>query len=120
MGVPGEPKSFGPYLVVAVSTTTQPAPYEWAVVSGGPPTEKGTTKGTCTNAARAQKAGLFRKAKGEGLFLLTRQQTPDPAVIDTMRAAAAAKGFDLSVLVPVTQAGCTYPPVGKGAPAPAS
>jgi hypothetical protein len=29
--------------------------------------------------------------------------------VTALRGVAAAKGFDLSVLRPVTQAGCTYP-----------
>jgi hypothetical protein len=38
-------------------------------------------------------------------------QNPPQAVIDGLRAEASRLGFDLSVLKPVAQQGCVYPPV---------
>jgi hypothetical protein len=43
-----------------------------------------------------------------GLWLFSRKPE-DPGAVKVMRAKAAALGFDLSVLKPVTQKGCTYP-----------
>ena len=91
---------YGPYWVVAAG----PAPYEWAVISGGPPTVAGSTPGTCTNVH----GGSFFQGNGEGLWLFSRQPQPNASFVQMVRAAAAAKGFDLSVLVDVPQSGCSY------------
>ena len=73
--------------------------------SGGPPTEQGAN-GTCTNS----RSGTALVGGGEGLWLFSRDPTPPPDLVAQLRDMAAAKGFDLSVLVPVQQAGCTYAP----------
>lgn len=62
---------------------------------------------------------------GEGLWLFSRSPAPGEAAVAALRDAAAAKGFDLGVLRPVTQAGCEYAPfpadaAAGGAPAPFS
>ncbi len=85
------------------------------VRSGGPPTEQGSG-GTCTNT----RAGTPGIGGGEGLWLFSREPTPSQAVVEQLRQVAAAKGFDLSVLVPVQQQGCSYAPFpessGAGTP----
>ena len=43
-----------------------------------------------------------------GLWILTRERVAPAETISAARDAATAAGFDLTVLHPVTQAGCTY------------
>jgi len=96
--------AYGPYWVVAAGPS--PADYEWAIISGGPPTEQGAS-GTCTNT----RSGSFGVGGGEGLWLFSRDPTPpDAQLVTQLRGIAADKGFDLSVLKPVQQAGCSYLP----------
>ena len=131
--------AYGPYWVIAAGplNATDPgfAGYEWAVIrcvpqtrcageqgpgahgtppwcatprarrSGGPPTEQGTN-GTCTNS----RVGTPGVGGGEGLWLFSREPTPSEDVFKKLQGIAAAKGFDLSVLVRVQQAGCSYQP----------
>ena len=73
--------------------------------SGGPPTEQGTN-GTCTNT----RGGTPGVGGGEGFWLFAREANPPEALVTQMRDVAAAKGLDLSVLVPVLQSGCSYAP----------
>ena len=47
---------------------------------------------------------------GEGLWLFAREANPPEALVTQMRDVAATKGFDLSVLKPVLQNGCSYAP----------
>lgn len=51
-----------------------------------------------------------RLAPPAGLWLFSRKPA-DPEATAAMRAEAARLGFDLSVLKPVAQAGCSYPAV---------
>ena len=75
--------------------------YDWAIISGGQPTIKVPgEEGVCKNG---------EAVNGSGLWLFTREAVAEAAVVEVMRAAAAERGFDLSVLNPVLQAGCTYP-----------
>merc|ERR1711904_195185 len=86
----------GPYWVGAVGPTTDN--YEWAVVSGGQPTEQYsdgcTTKQTGTN--------------GSGFWFLTRAKIASKATIAAQESAAKALGFTLSQMHDVAQQGCTY------------
>jgi len=86
----------GPYWVVAISEQ----PYEWAIVSGGPPTKQGAdgclTPGT----------GLNPNGNGEGVFLLTREPLAPNSTVDMLVNQAEALGFDTSVLLPVVHEGC--------------
>lgn|ERR1711966_42109 len=88
----------GPYWVIAIDPN-----YEWAVISGGQPTEiigddsadvKCTTKTTGIN--------------GSGLWLFTRSPMPPNSVVDTMEATLADMGVSTAKLLDVKQAGCTY------------
>jgi len=97
------PKSFyGPYWVVAAgadSSSGSGNEYDWALISGGQPTIKsgdGCKTGSGVNNA--------------GLWIFTRAKERDNATVAAVRKIAAAKGFDLSVLHPVTQTGCEYRP----------
>jgi len=82
----------GDYWVVAFDKTAG-----WALVSGGPPTMPGQTAGCRTGTG----------TNGSGLWIFTRAENRDEAVINVARTAAAAKGFDLTVLVDVDQSKCT-------------
>ncbi|KIY97278.1 hypothetical protein MNEG_10685 [Monoraphidium neglectum] len=90
---------YGPYWVVAFADD-----YSWAIISGGPP--KVSTPGACS--AGRPSGQSFLDINGSGLWLFSRKPE-DPGAVKVMRAKAAALGFDLSVLKPVTQKGCTYP-----------
>lgn len=91
---------YGPYWVAALADD-----YSWAVISGGPPTK--ASNGACTNVASGPGA-LF--GNGEGLWLFHRSPNPSGAMLAEMRAAAAQKGFDISLLQSVDQTGCEYAP----------
>jgi lipocalin len=80
----------GPYWVVAFSVADG-----WALVSGGPPKQK--TRGGCTTGS-----GI----NGSGLWILSRKRQAPYSDIQAARAAAEAKGFDLSVLKDVDQSNC--------------
>ena len=65
------------------------------MVSGGQPKnagENGCTTGTGTN--------------NSGLWIFTRAQQRDEALIDSVRNIATAAGFDVSVLNDVDQSNC--------------
>jgi len=82
----------GDYWVIAFDKSEG-----WALVSGGPPTIAGPTGGCRTGTS----------TNGSGLWIFTRAESRDEAVISKVRAVAAAKGFDLTVLVDVDQSKCT-------------
>mmetsp|Transcript_68990 Transcript_68990/g.135450 ORF Transcript_68990/g.135450 Transcript_68990/m.135450 type:complete len:223 (-) Transcript_68990:91-759(-) len=84
------PKIFaGPYWVLAYDEEEG-----YALVSGGPPTEK--AEGGCRTGTGVN---------GSGLWIFTRQQTRDQAIVDKVRGIARDLGFDLSVLLDVEQTG---------------
>lgn len=94
--------AYGPYWIVAVSPATPgEGGYDWAVVSGGAPTIPGATPGTCRTGEGVNDAGLW---------LFSRDPVASEDAIAAMRAAAEAKGFDLSRLENVEQRECEYPP----------
>jgi lipocalin len=89
----------GPYWVLAIDKEN----YEWAVISGGQPTEvisndsgsvQCTTKKTGTN--------------GSGLWLFTRSAIPAKGVVAAMEKKLTDMGVSTKRLLPVTQAGCKY------------
>ena len=96
--------AYGPYWVVATGPTA--SDYEWAIITGGPPSEQGRTPGTCT--LRTATGSL--NGNREGFWLFFRDPTPSQEAINQVRAVAARKGLDLSVLVDVPQQGCAYAP----------
>mmetsp|Transcript_42278 Transcript_42278/g.88331 ORF Transcript_42278/g.88331 Transcript_42278/m.88331 type:complete len:360 (-) Transcript_42278:229-1308(-) len=85
------PSAFaGPYWVVDYDEGAG-----YALISGGAPTvqaDGGCKTGSGTN--------------GSGLWIFTREQKRDEALVQKVRAIAAKKGFDLSVLNDVDQSDC--------------
>lgn len=64
----------------------------YALVSGGPPTN--SAPGGCRTGSGVN---------GSGLWIFTRQQARDQALVDKVRGIAAGKGFDLTVLNDIDQ-----------------
>ncbi|KAG2492374.1 hypothetical protein HYH03_009322 [Edaphochlamys debaryana] len=102
--------AFGPYWVVAVGpSANQTIGYDWAIISGGPPTFEGPN-GTCTTLRGGVLGRTERQlnpVESGGLWFFSR--TPvDPAATAVMEQKAAALGLDTSKLLPVQQDGCKY------------
>jgi len=86
------PKLFaGPYWVVAYDETEG-----YALVSGGQPDEVGQDGGCTTGSG----------INNSGLWIFTRSQTRNDALIDQVRAIAKTAGFDTSVLNDVDHTSC--------------
>merc|ERR1712066_238677 len=68
----------------------------YALVSGGAPKIDGQG-GLCRTGTGVNQAGLW---------IFTRQQTRDEALVQKVRQMAQSKGFDLSVLNDVDQSNC--------------
>lgn len=81
----------GPYWVLAYGEDEG-----YALISGGQPTHRAS--GGC-------RTGSF--VNGAGLWIFTRQQQRDEALVQKVRAIAASKGFDLGVLNDVDQTRCS-------------
>jgi len=89
------PKSFaGAYWVVAYDEEAG-----YALVSGGQPKRPGATAGLCRTGAGVNDSGLW---------IFTRSRIRDDGLVSRVRAIAADKGFDVSVLNDVDQDGCKY------------
>ena len=102
-------------MITAGSTPPGAARYDWAIVSGGPPTVLGDD-GLCQNPTSTALRNPV--GSGEGLWLFTRDSVAPQSTVDAMRSLAVQLGFDISVLHQVTQSGCTYeswPPAGPAA-----
>merc|ERR1719440_26645 len=82
----------GPYWVLAYSEAEG-----YALVSGGQPTTSDGSAGCKTGSG----------TNGAGLWIFTRQQQRDEALVQKVRGLAKAKGFDLSVLNDVDQTKCS-------------
>lgn len=80
----------GPYWVLDFSNEEG-----YALISGGAPTK--SVAGGCQTGSGVNDAGLW---------IFTRQQKRDEALVQKVRSIAAEKGFDLSVLNDVDQVGC--------------
>lgn len=78
--------------------TKGPDKYEWALISGGPP-KKQTENGYCETGSGINNSGLW---------IFTREKVASDATINKIRGIAKGLGFDLDVLQPVVQEGCTY------------
>lgn len=68
----------------------------WALVSGGPPTKEG--KNGCQTGTGENNSGLW---------IFTRTQQRDEALVAKIRGIATSKGFDVSVLKDVDQTKCS-------------
>jgi len=80
----------GPYWIEAFDQESG-----WALVSGGPPQKEGANgckSGTGTN--------------NSGLWIFTRKQKRDEALVQKIKGIAEAKGFDVSVLKDTDQTNC--------------
>lgn len=95
--------AYGPYWVIAAGYVSDPDVYDWAIVSGGPPTVE--SNGKCKNTDQVDPDG-----NGEGLWLFFRTPTPDPALLLKTNELVDRLGFDASVLVNVEHRGCKYLP----------
>jgi len=81
----------GPYWVIAYSDSEG-----YALISGGPPFK--SASGGCQTG---------EGVNGAGLWIFTRRQQRDEALVQKVRKIAASKGFDLSVLNDIGQSECT-------------
>lgn len=86
----------GPYWVLDAGPSTNH--YEWAIVSGGPPTEE--YEDGCTNK--------IDTVKGSGLWLFTRDALDSGNYVELMRQKLLSMGYTLSQLLSVSHEGCTY------------
>jgi len=99
---PGSSLISGPYWIVAAAPDLS-----WALISGGAPTNP--SNGKC-RTGRAGKQ-TFLDINGSGLWVFAQDPLAGAAATAPALAAAAALGYDTSTLLPVTQAGCSYPAV---------
>jgi lipocalin len=93
----------GPYWVVAIDEDN----YDWAIITGGPPTVQGTD-GCQTGGGGG--GGLFGgggQVNNIGFWLFSRRPV-DPENTEVMLSKASQLGLDLSVLRDVQQMGCLY------------
>lgn len=81
----------GPYWILAFDNAKG-----YALVSGGQPTIE-TTDGSCQTG---------KGVNGAGLWVFTRAQKRDDALVQLVRGIAKEQGFDLSVLNDVDQTNC--------------
>lgn len=84
----------GPYWVVAADVVD----YEWAIVSGGAPTE--VYDDGCTTRLEG--------VNDAGLWLFSRTPVAPAEQVEAMRAVLRNMGYTLQELLPVVQAGCRY------------
>lgn len=86
----------GPYWVIGAGPRSDF--YEWAIVSGGPPTVR-YTDGNCSTSLEG--------TNGSGLWLFTRRKNGTD-LIPLMRNYLLNLGYTTSQLLNVTQYGCNY------------
>jgi len=82
----------GPYWVVDYNDAEG-----YALISGGAPTN--SAPGGCRTGTGINKSGLW---------IFTRKQARDDALVQKVRGIAKSKGFDVSVLNDVDQTNCTH------------
>lgn len=86
---------YGPYFIVAYDEAEG-----YALVSGGSPTVP-TKDGLCTTQ---------RGFNNAGLWVFSRSNVRNEALIQKVRGIAVSKGFDVDVLEDVQHVGCKYQP----------
>lgn len=91
---------YGPYFIVAYDEAEG-----YALISGGSPTIP-TKDGLCTTQ---------RGFNNAGLWIFSRSNVRDEALIQKLRGIAVEKGFDVDVLEDVQHEGCTYRPSSEPA-----
>merc|ERR1711990_1236003 len=90
-------ESYGDYWVVFVGPDE--GPYDYGIVSGGPPTLEGINGGGCV-------AGTPVQTNEAGLWLSTKEAEPEEETVEMLKQKASDLGFDLSVVLPVDHQGC--------------
>mmetsp|Transcript_92414 Transcript_92414/g.249301 ORF Transcript_92414/g.249301 Transcript_92414/m.249301 type:complete len:386 (-) Transcript_92414:54-1211(-) len=83
----------GDYWVVAFDKEE-----DWALISGGPPKNQAPDGKSCRTGTGVN---------GSGLWIFTRKQQRDEALIQKIRGIAIAKGFDVSVLNDIDHTKCS-------------
>ncbi|EFJ51320.1 hypothetical protein VOLCADRAFT_103569 [Volvox carteri f. nagariensis] len=132
--------AFGPYWIVAVGYSQNISlRYEWAIISGGPPTFTSPSGDGCSSVPysttpaavpRAATAGGWPSTRGgdgasggggggnpfgqlasvdKGGLWFFTRKTEDPGSLARMEVRAKALGLDTSRMIPVQQRGCLYP-----------
>ena len=86
----------GPYWIIAVGPNN--THYEWAIISGGPPTVK-YPDGNCSTSLKG--------VNGSGLWLFTRERN-GIKYIPKMRSILINLGYTTSQLLDVNQTNCKY------------
>jgi len=86
----------GDYWIIAAGPTS--LRYDWAIVSGGQPTEE--YPDGCTTSEDS--------VNGSGFWFFTRQPVGANSTIEAMFKIAQDKGYTLQRLHKVIQTGCTY------------
>lgn len=87
----------GPYWVLDAGPSSDN--YEWAIVGGGVPTIPFKN-----NTCQYKTTGF----KNSGLWLFSRKQILDIDTINNMKKIVKQKNIDISLLMNVTQKGCSY------------
>lgn len=96
--MPGQQRVAGPYWIVAAGPSKTPAlGYDWAIITGGAPSQ-----------ATENDACVPPSATDDGVWLFSRTPVAPAADMAAMMAAAKALRIDTAALVPVKQTGCTY------------
>lgn len=101
--VPALPPHPSSRVIAAGKSANQTLGYDWAVVSGGPPSVP-TLRGKCRTGDVIHTP---LDVKGDGLWLFTRNPI-DPAGAQAALDAADTLGFDTKLLKPVMQRGCLF------------
>jgi hypothetical protein len=87
----------GPYWVIAAGP--KQTNYEWAIISGGPPTAK-QPDGNCTTKTTG--------TNGSGLWLFTRSPADVHNYTKNMLGILREKGYSTALLLNVDQSNCSY------------
>ncbi|KAJ3118438.1 hypothetical protein HDU96_001605 [Phlyctochytrium bullatum] len=93
----------GPYWVVATGPIID-GQYQWALVSGGAPSKE--SNGKCL--ANENSVLSFLNGNGQGLWIFTRAQVADAALVTELKGLADSLGLDSTAMNDVAQAGCVY------------
>jgi lipocalin len=90
------PKLFGAdYWVVATGPIVD-GKYDWAIISGGAPTQENKSNNLCIAPRNA------------GFWLFTRESTPPKAKVDMLKSTAQSIGLDVTALNNIEHNGCSY------------
>eukprot|EP00884_Botryococcus_braunii_P019894 jgi/Botrbrau1/6589/Bobra.0189s0016.1 len=93
------------FWVVATGTAPGKPGYDWAIVTGGPPTFPNNQNGKC---AMASPDPITQSMNTLGFWFYTRDPVVPKSLIDHMYQVSSDLGLDTSQLLPVEQQGCTY------------